>query len=157
LGGQLYGDFRPADFHRVPPLPPTLTLQEKTAIITGASSGLGTECARQILQLQPNLLILAVRSQSKGDATAATLQAEFPKARIEVWILDMESYDSVRDFAKRCETLPRLDAAILNAGLGKMHYARSGPDGKGREVTIQVNYLTTVLLTILLTPLMTPK
>lgn len=143
-------------FHNVPPIPSHISLKDKVAIVTGASSGLGLECARQLLQLQLRHLILAVRSQSKGQLTATTLQSEFPKSHIEVWLLDMESYDSVRGFATRCEQLPRLDVVILNAGLGKMRFTRAGGN-HGREVTIQVNYLSTILLTILLVPVIKAK
>jgi NAD(P)-dependent dehydrogenase (short-subunit alcohol dehydrogenase family) len=143
-------------FHSVPKIPKDVTLKGKTAIVTGASGGLGLECGRQFLQLGLQKLILAVRSQSKGDAAAKKLLDEHPKADVEVWILDMESYDSVRSFASRCETLDRLDVVILNAGCGRQTYRRCEGPG-GREVTLQVNYLATVLLTILLTPIVKRK
>jgi len=143
-------------FHRVPQIPPHIDLHDKTAIVTGSSSGLGFECARQLLQLGLTKLILAVRSQSRGQSTLSTLQAEFPEARIEVWILDMESYQSVQEFAASCEKLDHLDVVILNAGCGKMHFSRCGGDNC-REVTLQVNYLATILLTILLIPILKVK
>jgi NAD(P)-dependent dehydrogenase (short-subunit alcohol dehydrogenase family) len=143
-------------FHRVPQIPPHIDLHDKVAVVTGSSSGLGFECARQLLQLRLKHLILAVRSQSKGQSSLSVLQVEFPKAHIEVWILDMESYESVQDFAARCEKLDRLDIVILNAGCGKMHYSRCGSDN-GCEVTLQVNYLSTILLTILLIPVLKDK
>ncbi|KAJ3519079.1 hypothetical protein NM208_g14274 [Fusarium decemcellulare] len=142
-------------FHRVPKIPSYINLHGETAIVTGASQGLGLECSRQLLQLGLSDLILAVRSQSKGDAAAKQLHTEFPEASIQVWILDMESYDSVRQFAARCETLKRLDVAILNAGCGKVTYQRAG--GDGREVSLHVNYLATMLLTILLVPIIKEK
>jgi NAD(P)-dependent dehydrogenase (short-subunit alcohol dehydrogenase family) len=149
----LTGTFVRQVLHRVPPIPPYINLHDKVAIVTGSSSGLGEECARQLLQIQLTHLILAVRSQSKGQAIASNLQAEFPKAHIEVWLLDMESYDSVREFAACCEKLDRLDVAILNAGCGKMRFTLCAGN-HGREVTIQVNFLATVLLAILLIPIM---
>ena len=142
--------------HRVPPIPSHISLRDKVAIVTGSSTGLGAECARQLLQVQLSHLILAVRSQAKGEAVASRLRAEYPKTHIEVWLLDMESYDSVRSFAARCEKLDRLDLAILNAGCGKMHFTRCAGDN-GREVTIQVNFLATVLLAILLAPIIKDK
>ncbi|KAM5352720.1 hypothetical protein ACJ41O_005442 [Fusarium nematophilum] len=142
-------------FHRVPKMPPHVDLHGKTAVVTGASSGLGFECARQFLQIGLGDLILAVRSQSRGVEAARQLAAEFPGADIKVWILDMESYDSVREFAARCATLKRLDVVVLNAGCGKVAHQRVGPGG--REVTLHVNYLATMLLTILLVPVMKAK
>ena len=68
----------------------------------------------------------------------------------------MESYDSVRRFAERCEAeLDRLDVVILNAGMGRNSFTRAG--GDGRESTLQVNYLSTALLTILLLPILRYK
>ncbi|RTE75065.1 hypothetical protein BHE90_010501 [Fusarium euwallaceae] len=150
------GLFSKQVFHRVPKIPSHIDLHGETAIVTGSSQGLGLECARQLLQLGLTELILAVRSQARGDGAAKQLQTKFPDATIRVWILDMESYDSVREFASRCETLKRLDVVILNAGCGKGSYQRCSGD-KGREVTLQVNYLATMLLTILLVPILREK
>ncbi|KAH8674199.1 hypothetical protein BX600DRAFT_486789 [Xylariales sp. PMI_506] len=144
-------------FHRVPKIPAHINMRDKTAVVTGSSSGLGLECARQFLQLGVAKLILAVRSQSKGDAAAKQLLAEHPGADIQVWLVDMESDTSVREFAARCSSsLDRLDVVILNAGCGKQTFQRSN-NGKGREVTLQVNYLATVLLAILLIPILKAK
>jgi NAD(P)-dependent dehydrogenase (short-subunit alcohol dehydrogenase family) len=150
------GGFIKQIFHSVPQLPKDLSLKGQTAIITGSSAGIGLEAARQFLQQHVSTLILAVRSQAKGDAVAQKLRADFPQSDIRVWIVDMESYKSVRDFATRCEGLERLDTVILNAGLGKQMFERS-EGGKGREISLQVNFLTTVLLAMLLLPIMAKK
>lgn len=137
-------------FHSIPPIPAGIDLAGKTALVTGSNGGLGLECARHFLKLRPSLLILAVRSLQKGEAAAASLRADFPAARVEVWQLDMESFRSVRAFAVRCEReLDRLHVAVLNAALGKVRFERV-EEGRRRETTLQVNYLTTALLAILL-------
>ncbi|KAL4759111.1 uncharacterized protein BDW70DRAFT_161891 [Aspergillus foveolatus] len=101
-----------------PPLPESINLSGRTAIVTGSKIGLGFESARHLLSLQLSHLILAVRSQSRADAAAAELQRQHPEATIEVWLLDMESYKSIANFVHRCKTtLPRAHVAILNAGL----------------------------------------
>jgi short-subunit dehydrogenase len=46
-------------------LPSDLDLHGKTAVVTGATAGIGLETARQLLKLKINL-ILAVRNVSKG-------------------------------------------------------------------------------------------
>lgn len=53
-------------------------------------------------------------------------------------------------FARRCGDLPRLDIAILNAGLTRQNFERN-PYTK-HETMLQVNYLSNALLAILLTP-----
>ncbi|KAF4499908.1 short-chain dehydrogenase reductase family [Fusarium agapanthi] len=136
------------------PLPGTLELKEKTAIITGSNTGLGFEASRQLLELGLSHLIMAVRSQAKGDAVASTLRAEFPDSTVSVWILDMESYDSVAAFATQCDTLSRIDIVILNAALIKPSFSRAST---GHELTMQVAYLSTALLTILLLPIIKAK
>jgi NAD(P)-dependent dehydrogenase (short-subunit alcohol dehydrogenase family) len=137
-----------------PPAPPASTdLTGRTAIITGSNSGLGFECAKQLFKLRLSRLIMAVRSPSKGAAAAAKLKAEFPEAEVDVWPLDMESYESIVFFAKRCrEELSRIDYAILNAGVLQDKFIRC--ERIGHEMTVQVNYLSTTLLATLLIPVL---
>jgi len=129
----------------------------KTVIVTGSNSGLGLETAHQLLDLGIGKLILAVRTVTKGEKAREKLLAgrDAAKCTIEVWGLDMLSYDSIASFAKRAETLDRLDIAILNAG----HYRELEHFSSvtGYEESIQVNYLSTVLLTMLLLPVLKSK
>ncbi|KAI1760097.1 NAD(P)-binding protein [Hypoxylon sp. FL1150] len=137
------------------PYPPGTSLSGQTAIVTGSNSGLGFESARQLLQLGLSQLIMAVRSQARGDSAADRLRKEFPSATISVWLLDMESYDSITAFPKKCETLSRIDLVILNAGLrsDKFKLLKTSQ----HEQSFQVNYLSTSLLTILLLPILKAK
>ena len=154
--GFLFG-FQRQMFSSVPPIPPGIDLVGKTALVTGSNVGLGLECVRHFLKLRPSRLIMAVRSVQKGEAAAMDLRAEFPQAKIEVWQLDMESFRSVQAFAAKCEQeLDRLHVAVLNAGLGKLKFERV-EEGRRRETTIQVNYLSTALLASLLIPKMKPS
>ncbi|KAK8132100.1 hypothetical protein PG999_000273 [Apiospora kogelbergensis] len=126
-------------------------LAGKTAIVTGANGGIGLECCRQLLDLGVSKLILAVRDEEKGEAARETLMAGRPDASqaMEVWKLNLASYDSVVAFAKRAETItPPLSIAILNAGVNRGSFARN-PE-TGHEEDVQTNYLSTVLLTLLL-------
>jgi hypothetical protein len=70
-------------------------LIKKVAIVTGANSGMGFESSHQLLSHNLSYLIIAVRSVAKGETAAATLRKEFSLATIEVWQLDMSSYDSI--------------------------------------------------------------
>lgn len=151
LLGFLYRQF----FYR--PKPIKADLSGQTAIITGANVGLGFETGRQLLGLGLSRLILTVRSQSKGDAAAAKLRSEHPSAKIEVWLLDMNSYASIHAFVKRCvgDELQRVDMAILNAGINTSNFTKN--EQTGYETTFQVNYLSTALLSILLLPVLWEK
>lgn len=137
------------------PLPPSLNLAGQTAIVTGANVGLGLECVRIFLELGLSHAILAVRNQSKGDAAAAGLRKQFPDARVDVMIVDMASYESIRAFAEECKKLDRLDIAILNAGMQAFRFRRN-PE-TGHESTLQINYLSTIYLAALLVPVMRAK
>ncbi|RAH69480.1 NAD(P)-binding protein [Aspergillus aculeatinus CBS 121060] len=140
-------------FHSIPTV--STDLHGQVAIVTGANVGLGLACARQLLALQLSRLILAVRSQPKGETAARELRAAFPAAHVEVWPLDMASYASIQAFVTRCRTeLARVDIAILNAGLALKRYQpiTTNHPGPARETTLQVNFLSTALLALLLLP-----
>ncbi|KAH8203058.1 hypothetical protein TruAng_002786 [Truncatella angustata] len=136
-------------------LPADTDLTGQVAIVTGSNTGLGFEACRQLLGFRLSHLIMGVRSQANGDEAAGRLSKEFPGTKISVWIVDMQSYDSVRAFADRCAALPRIDLAILNAALIKMSY--TPVPSTGHELSMQVNYLSTALLAILLLPILRSK
>lgn len=118
-------------------VPASTNLSSKTAIVTGANAGLGFESAKQLLDLNLSHLILAVRTPSKGENAANELRRLAPKAKIEVWQLDMCSYASIQAFAERVgRDLSRLDIALLNAGLVKPSFELVKETG--HEETLQV-------------------
>lgn len=139
---------------------PTKTLYPNVsgqrAIVTGSNTGLGFEAARQLLALGYTHLVMGVRSLERGHEAAKRLQAANPRATIDVWELDMESYPSIRAFARRChEQLPgRIDSTILNAGVGRLTRITST---SGHESTMQVNHYGTALLALLLIPIIKEK
>ncbi len=133
---------------------PGTSLSGKTAIVTGGNTGLGYETASQLLDLNLSHLILAVRSPEKGDAAANKLRKVY-KAKIEVWKLDMDSYESIQAFARRVESLTRVDIVLLNAGVMKLTFTTV--KSTGHQETIQVNYLSTALLAMLLLPTLKTK
>jgi retinol dehydrogenase 12 len=53
------------------PMPPVVTadLTGKTVVVTGANIGLGFEAAKHLARMNPKKLIIAVRSQEKGEET----------------------------------------------------------------------------------------
>lgn len=142
-------------FMHAPQIPQGVSLTGQTAVITGSNTGLGLEAGRQLLQLDLSRLIMAVRSQAKGNVAAALLQNEFPHAQIEVWILDMENYESIMAFTRKCTTLGRIDIVILNAAIQNKTHCMSIATGK--EQTFQVNYLSTMMLSVLLLPILKAK
>jgi NAD(P)-dependent dehydrogenase (short-subunit alcohol dehydrogenase family) len=131
------------------------SVKDKCAIITGSNTGLGFESARQLLSLGLSHLVMGVRSLEKGNAAAIKLLATNPTANIDVWELDMESYNSIEAFVRRCHSLSHIDIVILNAGISPLKFTTVPTTG--HEKAIQVNHISTVLLTILLLPVLKKK
>ena len=135
---------------------PQTNLSDMTAIVTGGNTGLGYETATQLLDLKLSHLILAVRSLQKGETAAANFRQLYSKAKVEVWELDMCSYDSIQAFAGRAKSeLSRIDIVLLNAGIARLTFNKV--KSTGHEEAIQVNYLSTVLLASLLLPVLKEK
>ncbi|RYP06576.1 hypothetical protein DL764_003075 [Monosporascus ibericus] len=128
-----------------------------TAVITGSNSGLGFECAKQLLDLGLSKLILAVRSEAKGEAAKKTLLATrtSKKISVEVWKLDLSYYESITTFAERTKTLERLNIFINNAGVSKKNFENN--KYSGHEESVQINFLSMALLTILMLPILKEK
>ncbi|KAG9851585.1 NAD(P)-binding protein, partial [Aureobasidium melanogenum] len=146
-------------FFVTPPIvsPHEVDLTGKTAIVTGSNIGLGLECARQLLDLKLGRLILAVRSEARGEKARSDLLAgrSLAPSAIEVWKLDLSEYDSITEFAERAQTLEHLDIVVMNAGLYKVE--KTFNKFTGFEEDVQVNYVSTALLTILLLPVLKAK
>jgi retinol dehydrogenase-12 len=54
----------------------------------------------------------------KGEAAVKDIEESTKRTGVaEVWSLDLSSFDSVKEFAKRVDTLPRIDAIVENAGM----------------------------------------
>ena len=101
------------------PPEPTSSFKGRTVIVTGANAGLGREVVKYLVRLGASRVILAVRNTSKGEAARKYVEQEtgLKTCLMEVWQLDMASFDSVKAFAKRAEGLERLDAVVANAGI----------------------------------------
>jgi NAD(P)-dependent dehydrogenase (short-subunit alcohol dehydrogenase family) len=141
-----------------PPLPISsdkVNLKGQTAVVTGSNGGIGLEVCKQLLHLGLTKLIIAVRDESKGKIAAESLSTLSQQAIIEVWPLDLSSYNSIIAFTERANTLERLDIIILNAGITRQVFQLN--PSTGHEENIQINYLSLVLLTIKLLPILKSK
>ncbi|KAI5476866.1 Short chain dehydrogenase atnD [Pseudohyphozyma bogoriensis] len=130
----------------------TTPLDGRVAIVTGSNVGLGYASALHLARLNASHIILAVRNTSAGKEAADKIQAATGfKGLLEVWELDLASFASVKTFARKCETLQRLDIVIQNAAVGTMKWAVTDD---GWEKSLQTNDLSNGLLCLLLLPLM---
>ncbi|KAH6673962.1 hypothetical protein F5X68DRAFT_278478 [Plectosphaerella plurivora] len=149
------GVFMSSQFHTKADLPPKSTnLTGQTGVITGSNTGIGFTCADMLLGLGLTHLILGVRTKSKGEAAAKQLREKrkSPSITIDVFLVDLESYDSIQDFVRRCAALPRIDFVILNAGATDDTF--SLVKATGHERLVQVNFISTMLLATLLLPVL---
>ena len=99
----------------------------RTILITGASSGLGEEMARQFAALGYDLALCARRAD-RLESLAAELSAARPTQRFEVRALDVNDHDQVFEvFRAFGQDFGTIDRVIVNAGSGK-----GAPLGTGR-------------------------
>ncbi|KAJ3526721.1 hypothetical protein NM208_g11050 [Fusarium decemcellulare] len=140
-----FKDFARAQWSTLPVVPTTASTTGGTYIVTGANTGLGLECAKHFVRLGAKRVILAVRSIQRGETAAAAIHKATGRQDVcQVWQLDLASLDSVENFAKRLDTLDRIDALIENASIALDTFTLS----EGVETTVTVNVLGTMLLAI---------
>jgi len=147
----------------------------KTAIITGANSGIGKETARHLIQHGYHI-IMVCRNPQKAEAARAELEHEISnspmkdsgsvqgkanetdevsasKSRLEVEICDLSDMSSIRELATRLRTrLTAVDRLINNAGI--LSPAQRELTREGFEKTFATNHLAYFLLTRELLPLL---
>ncbi|KAL7585582.1 short-chain dehydrogenase TIC 32, chloroplastic [Lactuca sativa] len=119
-----------------------------TAIVTGASSGLGTETAR-VLALRGVHVVMAVRNTSAGREVKEAILKQIPSAKLDTMELDLSSLASVNNFASdfKSSGLP-LNLLINNAGILGTPYMLSKDNIELQFATNHVGHfhLTNLLL-----------
>jgi NAD(P)-dependent dehydrogenase (short-subunit alcohol dehydrogenase family) len=119
-------------------------LSGKTAVVTGASAGLGIETCRSLASVGAHV-VMAVRDADKGRDAAATIKEAVPDASLELGTVDLASLESVRAFASwLLERHDRIDLLINNAGVMACPLGRTADDF---EMQLGTNHLGHFLLT----------
>ncbi|XP_043695294.1 short-chain dehydrogenase TIC 32, chloroplastic-like isoform X1 [Telopea speciosissima] len=118
-----------------------------TAIVTGASSGIGTDTAR-VLALRGVHVVMGVRDVAAGRNVKEAIMKEVPTAKVDVMELDLSSMASVRKFASDFHSsgLP-LNILINNAGIMAAPFMLSQ---NNIEMQFATNHVGHFLLTNLL-------
>ncbi len=124
-----------------------IALSGKTAVVTGASSGLGKEAALGLARAGA-MVLLVCRDRGRGEAAAAEIRRRAPAGEVELLVGDLASQRQVRALAGQVrERHQRLDVLINNAAAANS-VRRVTEDGL--EATIAVNHMAPFLLTQLL-------
>ncbi|MFT5434478.1 MAG: NAD(P)-dependent dehydrogenase (short-subunit alcohol dehydrogenase family) [Myxococcota bacterium] len=119
----------------------------RTAIITGANSGIGFETARALTKAGAHV-VMACRNPERGQAAVAKLVLGQPNAKIELGIVDLSDLSSIREFAaEQLAKHSRLDLLINNAGVMMTPYTKTAD---GFELQFGTNHLGHFALTGLL-------
>ncbi|MEU1674581.1 SDR family NAD(P)-dependent oxidoreductase [Streptomyces roseifaciens] len=119
----------------------------RTALVTGANSGLGFQTARELARHGAHVVMTA-RSRTRGAEAVTRILAEQPTASVELRLLDLADLDSVHAFARKIsdDGLP-MDLLVNNAGI--MWPPRS-LTRQGHELQFATNHLGHFALTGLL-------
>jgi len=122
-------------------------LTGRTAVVTGANSGLGFHTATGLARAKARV-VLTARDGAKGEQALHRLKSQVPGADALVAVLDLADLESVRAFAR---DLPgdRLDLLVNNAGVMATP-RRTTADGF--ELQLGTNHLGHFALTGLLLP-----
>ncbi len=121
-------------------------LAGRTAVVTGANTGLGFETARALAQ-HGGVVVLACRDPSKAENAVERIDRQAPGAKIDRVELDLGSLASVRAAAEVIrDRYDRIDLLINNAGVVGL----SGTTGDGFESRFGINHLGHFALTGLL-------
>ena len=125
-------------------------LDGRTAVITGATGGLGYETALALAGAGAEVVVTG-RNEAKGRLALQDIRNTFPDARIAYENLDLAKLSSIADFAARfAASHGSLDLLINNAGVMALPKRQTTADGF--EMQFGINYLGHYALTARLLP-----
>lgn len=122
-------------------------MRGQICLITGATSGIGLETAKQLARLGATVIVVG-RNASKGMEVISQLRQQTGNDQIEFMRTDLSSQKEIRALAEQFkQKYARLDVLVNNAGIVKIFREESV---EGIEMTWAVNHLAYFLLTNLL-------
>lgn len=131
--------------------PPEGALVGRSAVVTGANSGLGKATAAGLARLGARVH-LVVRDADRGVQAREELAADLPAADLQVWRCDVSDLDDVVRFAAEFTGAePRLDVLVHNAGVLPETRRTSA---QGHELTLATHVLGPLRLTESLRPVL---
>jgi NAD(P)-dependent dehydrogenase (short-subunit alcohol dehydrogenase family) len=128
--------------------------EQTTALVTGATDGLGRMVAAELADRGARVLIHG-RDPERGAQTVEEIRRRTGNGRVELHLADLSSLAEVRDLAGAvAESAPELGLLINNAGIGSgLPEGRERQESRdGNELRFAVNYLAGFALTERLLP-----
>ena len=126
---------------------PMSTSHGKTALVTGANSGLGKAIAHALASTGWRVGLVA-RHRARGEAAVAEIQTSTDNADLHLFVADLADQSALRALAEQVlERFDRVHLLVNNAGTA-FPARRLSPDGI--ECALAVNHLAPFLLTHLL-------
>ncbi len=122
----------------------------KTAVITGASGGIGSAATAE-MAARGYRVIMACRDLAKTAKVREEILRKQPDAQLIIEQVSLDSLSSIVNLAERLEKYAPIDVLFNNAGVLPRHYSLSED---GYELTLAVNYLAPYLLSRKLLPLL---
>lgn len=124
----------------------SMEFRNRTALVTGASSGIGEEFARRLADRHANLVLVA-RRRDKLEALRDALEEAHPDIEVDVISADLSVPGSAAELADDVAALGRtVDILINNAGVGS-HGEFVDDDPDRNAAMVQLNCGTLVELT----------
>ncbi len=123
-----------------------LQVQGRVAVVTGATSGLGLECATTLARLGARVVLL-VRNADLGSTVRAKIVAATGNEDVSIVVADLGDLDSVHGAAQELRRLPAIDILVHNAGAMSQSFELTA---QGNERTTAVQLLGPFLLTSLI-------
>jgi short-subunit dehydrogenase len=115
----------------------------RNVLITGASSGLGAEMARQLAARGHDVALAARRVERLADLENH-IKTQHPDVRVSTYALDVNDHDQVFAVTKQVVAdFGGLDRFIVNAGLGKGARIGSGKFYANKE-TAETNFIAAI-------------
>jgi retinol dehydrogenase 12 len=122
-------------------------LHGKTALVTGATAGIGRVTAETLAKMGANVILVG-RSPNKLNAAVAEIRSATGNPRVDGLVADLSSQASVRQLAE--EYLARFDQLHILVNNAGAFFARRHESVDGIEMTFALNHLAYFLLTDLL-------
>ena len=127
------------------------SLEDRTCLVTGATSGIGLETALGLAREGARVLIVG-RDPVRGEAARAEIERRSGNPRVELLLADLASLREIRKLAEEVRTrCPALHVLVNNAGIVNLRRQESVD---GLEATFAVNHLAYFALTQLLLDLL---